>query len=590
MISTGNKKKLFVYIVALITLALIVVGCTAGSGEQEAAPSEVSSTEAEVPAAADESEEEGDEHQDDEEGEESADDHEHDEEGEESADDHEHDEESTDEHEHDEEGEEHEHDEEGEEHDHDHEHDEEAEMLTLPELDAAELDGEPLRVVATTSIIGDVVSQVGGDAIDLTVLMGPGQDPHSYEPAAQDLTAVADAHIIFINGWNLEEGLVDDLENIGEDALVVPISANIAPLTFGEDEDHSPEAHSREVCEQLHGKTAEEEIQSGAEATAAVEFHDEDEHAHGREIITVKLNAQADGTYAGYLLFHSEEEQGYAFTSAAGTIAISDAAGVLLEAGQVLSIECEGMAVGSLYKLPVGEYVVAITGANAETIAFSAAPMHPHEGEEHHDEHEGEEHHDEHEGEEHHDEHGHHHHSGADPHVWFNIHNVEQWVENVEHALSDLDPANAEVYEANTTAYVAELEALEDYAAEQLSQIPEENRFLVTNHDAFGYFADEYDMTVLGTIIPSMSTLAEPSASDLAELITEMEEHNVCTIFTETTVSDALAQTVAAELSGCDEVQVLKLFTGAVGSEGSGAESFIGMFRANVDAIVSGLS
>ena len=77
-----------------------------------------------------------------------------------------------------------------------------------------------------------------------------------------------------------------------------------------------------------------------------------------------------------------------------------------------------------------------------------------------------------------------------------------------------------------------------------------------------------------------MSTLAEPSASDLAGLITEMEEHAICTIFTETTVSDTLAQTVAAELSGCDEVQVLQLYTGAVGPEGSGAESYIGMFQA----------
>ena len=183
-----------------------------------------------------------------------------------------------------------------------------------------------------------------------------------------------------------------------------------------------------------------------------------------------------------------------------------------------------------------------------------------------------------------------HDHSGADPHVWHSIHHVEQWVENVEHVLSDLDPANAEVYEANAAAYIAELETLEDYAAEQMSQIPEDNRFMVTNHDAFGYFAHEYDISVLGTIIPSLSTLAEPSASDLAELIDHrMEEHGICTIFTETIVSDTLAQTVAAELSGCDDVQVLKLYTGAVGPEGSGADSYIGMYRANVDAIVTGL-
>ncbi|MBK7897317.1 MAG: zinc ABC transporter substrate-binding protein [Anaerolineaceae bacterium] len=318
------------------------------------------------------------------------------------------------------------HDHEGEE---EHAHDAEAEMLLLPELAAAALNGEPLRVVATTSIIGDVVAQVGGAGISLTILMGPGQDPHSFEPSARELTAVADAHVIFVNGWDLEEGLVDDLANIGEDALVAPISANIAPLAFAEGE-HEDEVHD------------------------------------------------------------------------------------------------EGEA---------------------------------------------------------------HEHSGADPHVWFAVHNVEQWAENVAHVLSDLDPANAEIFAANAAAYVEELEALEAYAEAQLAAIPANNRFLVTNHDSFGYFAQDYGFTVLGTVIPSLSSVAEPSASDLTDLIAVMQEHAVCTLFTETTLDDALAQTVAGELSGCDEVQVLKLYTGAIGPEGSGADSYIGMFRANVDAIVAGL-
>jgi ABC-type Zn uptake system ZnuABC Zn-binding protein ZnuA len=204
-----------------------------------------------------------------------------------------------------------------------------------------------------------------------------------------------------------------------------------------------------------------------------------------------------------------------------------------------------------------------------------------------HDEHEGEEM--EHEEEEAHEE-GEHGHSGADPHVWFSVHNVEQWAENVEQVLSDLDPANATTFEANAAAYVAALEELEAYAEAELANIPSEKRFLVTNHDSLGYFAEEYGFTLLGTVIPSMSTLSEPSASDLTDLITEMEAHNVCTIFTETTLNDTLAQTVAGELDGCDEVQVFKLYTGAIGLEGSGADSYIGMFRANVDAIVSGLN
>ncbi len=103
-------------------------------------------------------------------------------------------------------------------------------MLLWPDLTPLDLDGGKLRVVATTSIIGDVTANVGGDAIELTTLMPPGQDPHGYVPAAQDLTAVADAHVIILNGWGLEEGLIATLQNIAGDAPLVPISARIPPL------------------------------------------------------------------------------------------------------------------------------------------------------------------------------------------------------------------------------------------------------------------------------------------------------------------------------------------------------------------------
>ena len=317
-----------------------------------------------------------------------------------------------------------------------------AEMLRLPELQAAELRGEPIKVVATTSIIGDIVAQVGGDAIELTTLMGIGQDAHGFEPTAEDLTAVTRADVIFINGWDLEEGLVHDLEEVGEDVPIVAISANIAPLDAGEDE-------------------------------------------HGRE---------------------EEGEE--------------------------------------------------------------------HEGE--HEEHEAGE-------EEHHE------HSGADPHVWFSIHNVEQWVENVGSVLSDLDPANVDTYARNAASYQSELESLEEYAESQLAQIPEDDRLLVTNHDSLSYFARDYGFELVGTILPAASTLAEPSASDLAGLIDVMEAHELCTIFTETSIGDDLAQTVASELEGCGSVEVLPLYIESIGLPGSGADSYIGMYRANVDAVVSGL-
>ncbi len=108
-----------------------------------------------------------------------------------------------------------------------------AEPLPLPTVTARASGDRPLRVLATTSLIGDAVAQVGGDAIDLTTLITAGQDPHSYQPGAADLTAAADADVIFVNGWNLEEGLLADLTAIGGAAAIVPVSAGIVPRLVG---------------------------------------------------------------------------------------------------------------------------------------------------------------------------------------------------------------------------------------------------------------------------------------------------------------------------------------------------------------------
>ena len=117
--------------------------------------------------------------------------------------------------------------------------------LARPTITAAALDGRPLRVVATTSLVGDAVARVGGESIALTTLMPPGQDPHSYQPAAADLAAVADADLIFINGWNLEEGLLGDLAAAG-DAPLVPVSAGVVPLAVDEGEAHEDDQEGEE--------------------------------------------------------------------------------------------------------------------------------------------------------------------------------------------------------------------------------------------------------------------------------------------------------------------------------------------------------
>jgi ABC-type Zn uptake system ZnuABC Zn-binding protein ZnuA len=300
--------------------------------------------------------------------------------------------------------------------------------LSLPPVGPVQLDGRPLRIIATTSIIGDVVANVSGSDVELITLMALEQDPHSFEPSAGELTAVAAADVVFVNGWDLEEGLVDDLATIAEDTPVVAVSANIDPLVPGDSS------------------------------------HD------------------------------------------AGTATDAD-----LDHGQI------------------------------------------------------------------------------DPHTWFSVPNVKQWVENISQILGDLDPVNAARYEKNAQSYLLELEDVDNYLHEQIANIPVDKRYLVTNHGVFNYFAQEYGLQIVGTIIPSTSTQAEPSAGDLAELIKDMEKSGVCTIFIDIGANDNLAQTVAMELSGCDEVEIVPLHTGSLGPQGSGADSYIGMLRANVDRIVEGL-
>ena len=180
-------------------------------------------------------------------------------------------------------------------------------------------------------------------------------------------------------------------------------------------------------------------------------------------------------------------------------------------------------------------------------------------------------------------------HRVVDPHVWLDPHLVRQWVENVATVFSQLDPVNVSVYEENAQAYLGQLEALIAYFDEQVDSIPADRRKLVTNHDSFGYFAEAYDFEILGTVIPAASTLAEPSAKELAGLVDIMEEAQLCTLFAESTSNAQLAQALSAEVSNCEQVQVVPLFTGALGPAASDANTYIDMMRDNIDAISNGL-
>jgi len=175
----------------------------------------------------------------------------------------------------------------------------------------------------------------------------------------------------------------------------------------------------------------------------------------------------------------------------------------------------------------------------------------------------------------------------SDPHVWHDVANVIVMVGNIRDALSSADPDRSELYEANAAAYVAELEALDASIREQVGTLPEERRKLITSHDTFGYFAAAYGFEVLGSALGSLSTEAgDPSARDIATLITEIDDAGVPAIFAENVANPDLMESIAAE-AGVELAP--PLYTDALGPPGSPGETYAGMMQSNVTTIVDAL-
>ena len=192
--------------------------------------------------------------------------------------------------------------------------------------------------------------------------------------------------------------------------------------------------------------------------------------------------------------------------------------------------------------------------------------------------------HDDHE-EEGDDHHHHHDHGPLDPHFWFDPIRVKVAVDEIAARLSAIDPENADHYSRNASEYGNRLDELHAWIQEQVGMVAPERRLLVTSHDSLSYFAEAYGFEVVGLVIPSLATHVEPSAEHIAGLVEVVREHNVPALFGETTVSDRLAQAVARETGA----SLIQLYSGSLGPEGSGADTYLSMFRTNVERIVGAL-
>ena len=173
----------------------------------------------------------------------------------------------------------------------------------------------------------------------------------------------------------------------------------------------------------------------------------------------------------------------------------------------------------------------------------------------------------------------------GDPHWWHDPTLFERAATALGERLASIDPSHADAYRANARSYVTRIRAMDAANKRLIATVPRGERKLVTNHDAFGYFAAHYGITVVGSVLPSLSTVAQPSAKDVADLIGKIRAEHVRAIFTESSLNPALEEQIASEAG----VKVYaNLYGDTLGPPGSPGATYIGMERWNMRAMVAG--
>ena len=233
--------------------------------------------------------------------------------------------------------------------------------------------------------------------------------------------------------------------------------------------------------------------------------------------------------------------------------------------------------------VPIYEAISAV-----ETLEFGeGGGDHAGHGDEDHDDHGDEDHGDEDHGDEDHDDHDGHDHEGVDPHFFTDPVRMSSAVEGIVDFLSEqVGSLDADALDASADEYLAQLAAVDAEVTSLVDTVDEDKRVLVTSHEVFAYFADGYGFEVVGVIIPGGSTTDAASAGELAALAATIEAEGIPAIFSDTSSSDELSNTLASEVGA---IAVVELYTESLGPADSDGATYIAMVRTNAERIAAAL-
>ena len=458
--------------------------------------------------------------------------------------------------------------------------------------DSTESEGDqpPPQIIATTTIWADITRNVTcGGLAEVESIIPPVADPHDFEPSLADRARLDAADLIVENGLELEQALADTLASaVADGTPIFSAAEQVTTIEFDADmfgghghedehDDHEDEhdhdeedEHDDHEDEHDHDEEDEHDDHEDEHDHDEEDMHDdhEDEHDHDEEDEHDDHEDEHD---------HDEEDEH------------DDHEDEHDEEDEHDDDEDEHDHDDEHDDHEHDDHEDE-HDHDEEDEHDDHEDEHDHDEEDEHDDHEDEHDHDEEDmHDDHEDEDGHHDHDhgSEDPHVWLDPVRVAQAVEGLAAVLVEEHGLDAGRISACVDAYVAELAELHEDITDTLEAVPAASRKLVTNHDAFGYFADRYNFEVIGTVIPSVSTLAEPSPASLEALAELIEETGVPAIFSEyLSHSRDVAAALADRLDG---VSVVSLYSGALGPEGSGAETYLAMMRVNAQTIADAL-
>ncbi|WP_395244993.1 metal ABC transporter substrate-binding protein [Agromyces sp. MMS24-K17] len=180
------------------------------------------------------------------------------------------------------------------------------------------------------------------------------------------------------------------------------------------------------------------------------------------------------------------------------------------------------------------------------------------------------------------DAHDDHDHAEGNPHIWTDPALAAVMVQNIADGLADVPGLDADAVDDAETAYVDRLTDLDAWIRENVDLVPVEQRLLVTNHDAFTYFLHAYDVTLVGSVIPSFDDNAEPSAAEMDQLVADIRATGVQAVFAEDAISPKTAETIAREAGVTVYSGEDALYGDSLGQPGTEGETYLGSQLHNV--------